>query len=51
MVKSGRLELGEDIYGQYKVYIQLLPSIWQQRNRNLRKKRKIKVVTPGCRVD
>ena len=46
MTKSGRLELGDNIYGQYGSIFNHCDEFGQQRIRNRRKKRKIRAITP-----
>ena len=46
MAKSERLELGDNIYGQYRSIFNHCDVFGQQRNQNLRKKRKIRAITP-----
>jgi len=46
MAKSGRLELGDNIYGQYRSIFNQCDVFGQQRTRNRRKKRKIRAITP-----
>ena len=46
MAKSGRLELKDTIYGQHRSIFNHCDVFGQQRNRNRRKKRKIRAVTP-----
>ena len=46
MAKSGRLELRDNIYGQYRSIFNHCDVFGQQRNQNRRKKRKIRAVTP-----
>ena len=46
MAKSGRLELGDNIYWQYRSIFNHCDIFGQQRNRNRRKKPKIRSITP-----
>ena len=46
MGKSGRLELGDNICGQYRSIFNHCDVFGQQRNQNRRKNRKIRAVTP-----
>ena len=46
MAKSGRLELGDNIYGLYRFIFNHCDVFGQQRNRNRRKKRQIRAITP-----
>ena len=47
MAKSGRLELGENIYGLLiEVYIQPVGRIWPAKKSKSAKKRKIRAMTP-----
>jgi len=46
MAKNGRLELGDNIYRQYMSIFNHCDVFDQQRNRNLREKRKIRAITP-----
>ena len=46
MAKSGRLELRDNIYGQYRSIFNHSDVFGQQRNQNRQKKRKIRTVTP-----
>ena len=46
MAKSGRLELRDNIYGQYRSIFNHCDVFGQQRNRNWQKKRKLRAVTP-----
>ena len=46
MAKSGRLELGDNIYGQYRSIFNHCDVFTSKKNRNWRKKRKIRAITP-----
>ena len=46
MAKSARLELRDNIYGQYRSLFNHCDVFGQQRNQNRRKKRKMRAVTP-----
>jgi len=46
MAKSGILELGDNIYGLYRSIFNHCDIFGQQENRNQRKKRKIRAITP-----
>ena len=46
MAKSGRAELGDNIYGQYRFIFNQSNVFGQHRNGNRRKKRKIRAITP-----
>jgi len=46
MAKSGRLELGDNIYGHYGSIFNHCDVFGQHRNRNQRRKCKIRAITP-----